>query len=205
MSLIAFSTYLPMIAELVATVTGILCVYLQTQEKRIAWIFGIISVSILAGLFFRGNLLSDFVLHIIFLVLNIYGWFTWRQYDQTNLSVLTFARKGWLWTIGIIIIVTPIWGYMMQRFFNPDLVFFDAFTTVGSLVAQYLLAKKYLENWLVWIVVDVVAVSMYTYKGLYFVAFLFIVYLFLCTKGYIDWKKRDRNDNSHPSKHLVNL
>ena len=65
MSLIAFSTYLPMIAELIATITGILCVYLQTQEKRIAWIFGIISVTILAGLFYRGNLLSDLsLIHI---------------------------------------------------------------------------------------------------------------------------------------------
>jgi len=194
------------IAEIIATISGIICVYLQTQEKISAWFFGIVSVSLLALIFFNAHLVSDFILHIIFLLLNIYGWWTWSRYrdqSQDNNKVLSLTLQGWTSVILIIVLITPLWGFLMLRFFNADFAYFDAFTTVGSLVAQYLLAKKYIENWLIWLVVDMVAICVYTFKGLYFVTFLFIVYLLLCTKGYHDWKKRDRNNNSHPFKHLL--
>ncbi len=193
-------------AEIIATITGVLCVYLQTKEKVSAWFFGIISVSLLAMIFLDAHLVSDFILHIIFLILNIYGWWTWRNYrnEQHNENkALILSKNGWVIVVSTILLVTPLWGYTMLRYFNADFAYFDAFTTVGSLVAQYLLAKKYIENWLVWIIVDIVAIGVYTFKGLFFVTFLFMVYLVLCTKGYLDWKKRDRNNYSHPINHLI--
>ncbi|MDX1479831.1 MAG: nicotinamide riboside transporter PnuC, partial [Saprospiraceae bacterium] len=84
---------------------------------------------------------------------------------------------------------TAALGYGMGHYFGASLSYFDAFTTMGSFIAQYLLARKILQNWLLWIIVDVVAVSVYTYKGIYIIAGLFAVYLVLCIKGYADWKK----------------
>lgn len=193
-------------AEVVATISGILCVYLQTKEKISSWFFGIISVSVLIILFYDINLISDFILNIIFLILNIYGWWTWRKYKdnlQSEDKALILTRRGWIKVSLVIVLVTPLWGYLMLRYFNADYAYLDAFTTVGSLVAQFLLAKKYIENWLIWIIVNVVAIVVYIFKGVYIVAFLYIVYLVLCFKGYIDWKGRDRNDSPHPVKHLL--
>ncbi len=178
--------------EFIAMLSGIACVYLQTKEKIQAWFFGIISVGILIVLFYNNKLYSDFILHIFLLILNIYGWWIWSNKKKTvdaKAPILLFKNTDWiLWSL-IIIGISPIWGYLMNTFFNASLAYLDAFTTVGSLVAQYLLAKKYLENWLIWIIVDVVAIGVYTYKELYFVAFLFFVYLILCTLGWYKWKK----------------
>jgi len=187
--------------EAIATVSGIICVYLQTIEKISAWIFGIISVSLLAIIFLDAQLISDFILHIILLFLNVYGWWQWNRYQENNNCqhlVLRFTSLHWIIWLAIIVIVTPLWGFLISRLFTADLAYFDAFTTVGSLVAQYLLAKKYLENWITWIVVDVIAIGVYTYKELYFVAFLFLIFLVLCIKGYVEWKGRERAKSPLP-------
>ena len=189
-----YTTYLTWqgLFEIIATITGIICVYLQTKEKVAAWFFGIVSVVLLAAIFFDSNLLSDFFLHIILLGLNVYGWYHWetkKNQQKAKAPILHFTNRDWGIWIAVIIIITPLWGFGMSNLFGADLAYYDAFTTVGSLVAQYLLAKKYLENWIVWIVVDVIAIGIYAYKGLYFVTFLFFVYLLLCVLGYIQWKK----------------
>ena len=180
------------ILEFVATISGIACVYLQTKEKIIAWPLGIVSVAISAYLFFQSNLLSDFALHIIFIGLNIFGWYSWSQKDD-NLEdmtpILHFRKSDYFLYALLTIVGTFSIGYLMKTYAGADLPYFDAFTTAGSLVAQFLLAKKYLQNWIFWIIVDVVAVNIYLYKGLYMIAFLFFVYLIICVKGYIDWKR----------------
>ena len=185
--------------EIIGTITGILCVYLQTKEKIGAWIYGIISVTLLAILFYQNNLVSDFILHIIYLLLNIYGWWTWRQYRdqaQHDHKTLSLVVSQWVMICIIMLLVTPLWGFLMLRFFNADFAYFDAFTTVGSLVAQYLLAKKYIENWIIWIIVDVVAITIYLAKELYLVAFLFLIYLILSFIGYYKWKNKDRSNHA---------
>jgi nicotinamide mononucleotide transporter len=181
--------------EIIGTITGIICVCLQTMEKISSWIFGIISVTLLSILFYQNNLVSDFVLHIIFLILNIYGWWTWYKYKEVTQDenvTLSLAKSQWLVIGVIVLLVTPLWGYLMLRYFNADFAFFDAFTTVGSLIAQYLLAKKYIENWLIWIIVDVISIVIYIAKGLYIVVFLFIIYLILSLLGYLNWKGKTR-------------
>ncbi len=178
--------------EFVATITGIICVYLQTKEKSWAWPFGIVSVSLLSIIFYNNKLLSDFILHIIFLILNIYGWWSWSNRDSTNNNVKatsTLNHKNLIKWMATVAFLFPIWGWLMNKYFDASLAYIDAFTTVGSLVAQYLLAQKVIENWIFWIVVDIICIGVYFYKDLYFVSFLFFVYLILCTYGWYSWKK----------------
>jgi len=180
------------ILEIIATITGIICVYLQTRENILAWPFGILSVTILSYIFLDQKLYSDTILHVIYIGLNIYGWWYWssgkNQINQTvEIASMTISEK--LLSALIIIFGASVWGYFMNRYTDAELAFVDAFTTTGSLAAQYLLSRKVLQNWLIWIVVDVVAVSMYIYKGLYFTSFMFAVFLGLCIKGYFDWRK----------------
>ena len=178
-----------LILQLVATVTGILCVYLQTREKILAWPFGIVSVTISVYIFAQSGLYSDVILHLVYVVLNIYGWWNWaasRRSASDTAPILLMTKQGWFaWSITIVI-GTGLLGAMMGYYTDASVPYFDAFTTVGSLVAQYLLAKKVLQNWTLWILVDVVAINVYIYKEIYIIAFLFFVYLLLCIKGHFD-------------------
>ena len=180
------------ILEYVAVALGIICVYLQTKEDIRAWPAGLLSVSLYVLIFFRSFLYSDMVLHFIYIALNAYGWWNWskRQSGQPVVKITKMNKSSLLATTTLFLVATLIWGYLFDRFTDAQLVYFDAFTTVGSLIAQYLLVKKIIENWILWIIVDVVAINMYIYKGLYPTAFLFGVYLILCTMGFISWKKK---------------
>jgi len=196
--------------EVIATVTGIIAVTLQAKEKIEAWPFAIVSVSILAMIFFDSNLNSDFLLHIIFLILNVYGWYVWSKKGRNkhqkldsnildaNISseemsesapILQLTSREMVIASVVILFGAGLLGYIMGNNTNADLPYFDAFTTSGSLVAQYLIAKKYLQNWIFWIIVDVVAVPVYIYKELYIVAILFTVFLALSIWGYYSWKR----------------
>ncbi len=179
------------VLEIIATITGIIAVAFQAKEKIIAWPFALISVAIASYIFFHSKLYSDFGLHIIYIILNIYGWMVWSQRDPSSdvASTKILSKDGLLWAILITVLGTILLGYTMGNFTDADLPFFDAFTTSGSLVAQFLLAKKYLQNWLFWLVVDIVAIPIYLYKGLYYFSFLFFVYFLICIYGYVSWKK----------------
>ena len=179
------------ILEIIATITGIIAVGLQAKEKILAWPFAIVSVTILAYIFFFQRLYSDFGLHVIYILLNIYGWMVWSQKKENEdvTPTVLMSKTQVVLASGITILGTAILGYIMANTTNADIPYFDAFTTSGSLVAQYLLAKKYLQNWSFWIVVDLVAIPLYVYKELYIVAFLFLVYLGICVYGYWSWKK----------------
>ena len=184
------------ILELIATISGITCVFLQAREKIAAWAFGILSVSISCYIFYHSRLYSDLLLHVVYIFLNIYGWYNWanKQKDTQNAPILIMHRTAMIIAVIAIAFMTTILGYLMGHFTDADLYYFDAFTTSGSLVAQYLLAKKYLENWIIWIIVDLVAVPVYLYKGLYFFSFLFFVYLLICVFGFMNWR-REKSKN----------
>lgn len=177
--------------EIVATITGIVCVSLQAWEKIAAWAFGIVSVTLLAYVYYHSKLYSDFGLHIIYIFLNIYGWYVWsgKKESLDYSPILLLNIKQVLFYSTLTVLMSLALGYLMGTYTDADLYYFDAFTTSGSLVAQFLLAKKYIQNWLWWIIVDIVAVPIYIYKELYFVAFMFSVYLVICIIGYLSWKK----------------
>jgi len=182
-----------LILQLIATVSGVLCVYLQTREKIMAWPFGIISVSISIYIFMQSGLYSDVLLHLVYVFLNIYGWWVWstnRRSDADTAPIVRLTKQAWIiWPL-VIVIGTGVLGSLMGEYTDASVPFFDAFTTVGSLVAQFLLARKVLQNWMLWILVDVVAINVYIYKEIYIIAFLFFVYLLLSAKGHFDWKKQ---------------
>ena len=177
--------------EIIATITGILAVGLQAKEKIWAWPFAIVSVAILAYIFFFQKLYSDFGLHIIYIFLNIYGWVIWsNKADNEEVTPTLVMNWNQIGVAAVISIIgTMVLGYLMDTKTDADVPYFDAFTTCGSLVAQFLLAKKYLQNWSFWIVVDLVAIPLYIYKELYVVAFLFVVYLVICVYGYFSWRR----------------
>jgi nicotinamide mononucleotide transporter len=183
------------VLEILAAVCGVLCVCIQSQEKILAWPFGIISVFLYVFIFYETYLYSDVLLNATYVVLNIYGWWYWSTQKGENKEVVEIIQldfKGYLIWLLAIFFGTIALGSFMGNVLGASLPYLDAFTTSGSLVAQYLLAKKVLQNWLLWIVVDIVAINMYIYKNMYITAALFVGYLLLCILGYSKWQKELR-------------
>lgn len=178
------------VTELLAVISGVVCVYLQTKERISAWPFGIFSVSLSVLIFYRARLYSDVILHVVYVFLNLYGWWHWskrRNGDISEMEVMSLNKTQKTLAVPAILLASYLWGYAMSKMTNADLVYFDAFTTVGSLGAQLLMTRKIIENWILWILVDLVAINMYLYKGLILMAVLFFIYLVICIRGWKEW------------------
>lgn len=179
------------VIEFIAVVSGMTHVYLLTREKIIAWPFGLLSVGLYIFIFAESRLYSDVILHCVYVVLNIYGWWNWahKGMEEDKLPVTRLTRTEVAAWSALILAGFIAWGSVMKANTNADFPYPDAFTTVASLVAQFLLARKKLENWIIWIIVDIVAINIYMLKGLYLTSGLYGVYLLLCIKGWRDWRR----------------
>ena len=164
-------------------------VYLLTRQNILAWPCGLLGVSIYAFIFFQTKLYSDFILHLVYVILNIYGWWVWsRKNQQVTLPVTQLSRSSRIFFIALIIFSFLLWGTTMSHFTDASYPYLDAFTTVVSLVAQYLLAKKKIENWILWIIVDIFAIVLYLLKALNLTAGLYLLLLVLSIIGFLNWK-----------------
>lgn len=177
--------------EFFALLFGIVAVYLNTKEIVWGWPTGIVGVVLSGIIFYDARLYSDLVLHIFYFILGFYGWYEWlfggKNQSERKVSTLTHTTL-----IGLILagaVGTVLIGYFFDNFTDADLAYWDAFTTSYSLVGQYMLAKKKIENWILWLVVDAFAAGIYFYKGLYMLALLYFLYLGLATYGFINWRK----------------
>jgi len=182
------------IIEYIAVATGIIHVFLLTRGKVLAWPFGLISVGLYIYIFFLNKLYSDTFLHVVYVLLNIYGWWNWVKHRDNEAAVEVghlAHRQRLLWP-ALIVVGVMFWGYGMQQNTDASYPYGDAFTTVASLVAQYLLAKRKLENWIIWIIVDIVAINIYLLKGLYPTSVLYGVYLILSISGWLQWRRMEQ-------------
>ncbi len=177
--------------ELFAAVTGAISVWLSVRQNIWSWPTAIVNVVLYAVVFWEAKLYADMGLQIIYAVLSIYGWYEWLYGGEgrTRLRVTrTTPRLGVLLTL-IAATGSALLGTLLHRTTDAALPFMDSALTSASLVAQWQMTKKLLENWLLWIAVDVLYVGMFIYKGLYLTAGLYAVFLVLAVKGYVDWRR----------------
>ena len=177
--------------ELVAVVTGFACVWLAARES--IWNFPVAIVSCLLYVFvyFEAKLYADCGLQGLFILLSCYGWYEWLYggSDATELGVTHTTSREWLLSAAFAAGFTLVFGYYLRHHTDAALPHIDSFTTAGSLVAQYLLTRKRLENWLLWLLVDVVYVPVLWFKSLYFTSLLYFLYLALAAYGYWQWRR----------------
>lgn len=177
--------------EIAATIFGLLCVTLTVRQNIWCWPTGLVQVFLFIFVFYQVKLYSDLVLHVFYVGLQIYGWWFWlhggRDHHGAEVTVQTAAvRACWLATA---VAGTALWGYGMATWTDAAMPYGDAFTTVASLCAQWMLARKQLESWFYWIAVDVVAIGIYFSKGLYVTTGLYAVFLVLATCGLVSWRR----------------
>lgn len=177
--------------EVLGVLFGILGVWLAAKPSVWTWPASLVSVGMYVLVFYDARLYADMGLNVFYFFTSLYGWYLWL-YGGKNHSVRkvghatikefsVLALFGALFTLGL--------GYFLDNYTNADLSYTDSATTAVSLMGYWMMAKKQLENWIVWLVVDVVYVGVYTYKELYLTSFLYIVFLALCVQGYRNWKK----------------
>lgn len=177
--------------EVVAVVFGIVSVYLSVRENIWSWPTALVNVALSAVLFYQTGLYSDLGLQVVYFVLSIYGWYEWLYggAGRTELHVSRTPRAVWIAVSAIGIAFWAVDGYATSHLPNVSLPYVDAGTATVSLVAQYLMTRKYLENWTLWILVDVVYVGMLIFKGLNLLSFNYAIYLALAVMGHVAWKK----------------
>lgn len=177
--------------ELFAALLGAISVWLSVRQNIWSWPTAIINVVLYSLVFYEAKLYADMGLQVIYAVLSIYGWYEWL-YGGAGRTELHVSRTGPRLAALLALIAaagSAILGVVLHRATDAALPFMDSFLSSTSLVAQWMMTKKLLENWLVWITVDVLYVGMFIFKGLYLTAGLYAVFLGLAVKGYIDWRR----------------
>lgn len=177
--------------ELVSFVLSIITVLLNIRQSHWAWLFAIVSSATYGVVFFGARLYGDMGLQLVFITVSVWGWHQWlhggTQHDPLRVTRLDRAGRnrsilGWL--AGFVLLAA-----FLDAFTDTDVPYADGFLTAGSLVGQLLLSRKKVENWIVWIVVDVLYVGLYLSKGLFLTAILYTLFIGMAFVGLRAWQR----------------
>ena len=177
--------------EIVAVAFGLVSVYLSSRERISSWPTAIVNVGIFFVLFWKARLYADSVLQLVYLALSVYGWWAWLRGGAAHerLRVSRATRRLWLAGTPLVLAAGIGLGAVLDRYTDSPVPYFDALLTSLSLAAQWMMTRKILENWVVWIVADIVYVPMFVFRGLPFTAGQYFVFLILAVMGYVGWRR----------------
>ncbi|MBR5335685.1 MAG: nicotinamide mononucleotide transporter [Bacteroidaceae bacterium] len=189
--------------ELLGTAVGIVYLWQEYHASIHLWITSIIMPAIYLYVYYNAGLYADFGINIYYLAIALYGWLAWRynfsiRGHKSNSKELTISHieKKRLPVLAVLFLL--LWvgiTLILTSFTDSTVPLTDAFTTSLSIVGMYMLARKYVEQWYVWLVVDIVSSALYVYKGLYFTAALYAVYAIIAIFGYRKWKDMINYEN----------
>jgi nicotinamide mononucleotide transporter len=177
--------------ELISFILSIVTVALNIRQLHWAWLFSILSSGLYAVVFLDARLYGDMGLQFVFILTSIWGWhlWLWGDSDRNSLKVSRLTKKSAMnsmlaWLIGFVLL-----AWFLKTYTDTDVPNADGFLTAGSLLGQVLLSRKKIENWLVWIIVDVLYIGLYLYKGLMLTAALYAVFVIMAVIGWRAWSK----------------
>jgi nicotinamide mononucleotide transporter len=180
--------------ELVSFLFAVLTVWLNIRQNHWAWLFSILSSLLYAAVFTDARLYGDAGLQFVFVAVSVWGWHQWLRGGEYHrpLRVSRLERRGWAlmaaaWMAGFLFL-----SWFLRRHTDTDVPHMDAFLTAGSLVGQFLLSRKKIENWLVWIAVDLLYIGLYLYKHLALTAILYALFVAMALAGWRSWARAQR-------------
>jgi nicotinamide mononucleotide transporter len=176
--------------EWIGTIFGFACVYLAARQNIWNWPVAIVSIIAYSILFYEYQLYGDAVLQLYFMGTSFYGWYYWikrKESDKTPIAKL--SNTGILKVIVSGFLLTFLLGWFLDNYTDTDVPYADGFCTAISFIAQFLMTRKILQNWILWIIVDICYVPLYLYKDLMLTAILYTLFLGLAVMGYLEWKK----------------
>lgn len=177
--------------EFVAVFFGIASVWFARKENIWVYPTGIINVLIYVYLCFHAGLYADMGINAFYFFMSVVGWYNWAKKDETkkHIPITKLRTKGWILHILLIIVFYGIIRWVLKDITNSTVPDLDAFTTSLFVSGMLLMAWKKLENWLAWILGDLLVIPLFAYKGLAFTSVQYIVFLVLAILGYLEWRK----------------
>lgn len=178
--------------EAIAMILSMAYILLAIKQSLWCWFAAFLSTLIYTIIFYDVLLLMDSALNAYYLIMAVYGWYSWKyggKLEKEELAVSTYGLAKNIKIIGILTIVSLCFGYVMANYTKADFAYVDSFTTVFAIFTTYMLSQKILENWIYWIVIDAISIYIYIQKGLNLTAVLFMIYTILALVAYKDWKK----------------
>lgn len=177
--------------EVFGFLTGAACVALLVRQNIWNWPLGILNNLTFMVLFYRTGLYADVGLQVFYIGISIYGWWHWLHGGRDR-GTLTVSRVR-PWTavgLGLAVVgITALLVTLLRRYTNSTVPVLDSLITALSLVAQFMMTRKWLENWGVWITANCISVGLLVFKGLYVTSALYLVYQVLCVLGWIQWRR----------------
>jgi len=188
--LIGHNVPVPDWTEAVGAVTGAWGVYLVVIENIWNWPIGNLNSAFYVWVFMQSRLFMDASLSLIYVILGFYGWYWWLNggAKKDDLPITHTPRFQWPFLMAILVVATLVL-WRISIVINGAAPFLDSLLTVGSLIAQYMITRKYIENWLFWIGVDIIYVPLYFSRSLNLTGVLYILFLALAVSGYLNWRK----------------
>ncbi|MFQ6370630.1 nicotinamide riboside transporter PnuC [Shewanella sp. YIC-542] len=211
--------------EALGTLFGLLCIYLASREKPLNFLFGLINVSLFAVIFFQIQLYGLLLLQLFFFCANVYGWYAWTHpagQQGQPLRIRWLSRQKLLLTLTVMLVAIVLLGCYIDPVFlalartcvallnllganlpqpslQPDpYPFWDAAVTVLSVTAQILMTRKYVENWLLWVLVNLISIGIYATQGVYAMAIEYAILLFIAANGAREWTISAHRHGSRP-------
>jgi nicotinamide mononucleotide transporter len=191
--------------ELLSFILSVATVWLNIRQSHWGWLFAIISSATYGLVFYGSRLYGDMGLQLVFITVSIFGWYQWLHGDDSHdrLPVTTLDARGrWIaaaaWVAGFVVL-----AWFLKSYTDTDVPHSDGFLTAGSLVGQLLLSRKKVENWHVWIIVDVLYVALYLHKHLILTAILYAVFVGMAVVGLRAWTGASNDDSDADERRLV--
>ena len=180
-----------LVLEAVAVLFSIVAVTLQVRQHPWGWPLTLVGVTLYAWIFWNIRLYADMGLQAVFFAQGVYGWWFWLHGGtrREEAPVRRMGVQGWVGTVAVVAVGTLALGSALARWTDAALPYMDSFLSVTSLTANLLLARKVLENWMLWVFADVLYIGMFIYKGVFLTAGLYVVFLGLATAGLLEWWK----------------
>ena len=186
--------------EAVAVIFAITYLLLAVKENIFCWLFALLSTAIYTVLFWDVSLLMESALNVYYMAMAVYGWQQWTRGGSNDdgkphaLDVQSMTTRQHVLVITAIAVLTAASGYLLGEHSSAVWPYVDSFTTWASVITTYLVTRKYLQNWLYWIVIDTVSIPLYIDRGLHLTALLFVAYVIIAVIGYIKWRDHFRTN-----------
>ena len=181
--------------EITGALLSLIYLNLSIRQKVSLWFYGIVSSLFYIVIFFDAKLYADMSLQFYYVFISIYGWINWKKGQADNgaeLATNQLSRRLMLQLLLATGLIYILYYVVLSQFTDSTIPKADSLVGALSVVATWMLARKLIENWLVWIVTDAICIALYVYKGLYPTAFLFVIYTAMAGVGYWQWRKKNK-------------
>lgn len=184
--------------EITAVILAVFYLILAVKQNILCWICGIISSVLYFFIMRSAGLYMEAYLQIFYIFMGFYGWSQWKinTSNTSNFVINTWNKSQHLFATSIVLILSIVSAILLRFFTDAALPFLDALVAWGAVVATYMVAKKLLENWIYWLVIDSISIFLFISRDLFPTAFLFVIYIIIIIYGYRSWSKRFLENNA---------